>query len=235
MSERKLVVKNIMWDVDGVLANLDHAYLRLVKEHPAFKGKFANVTTEADLENALTIDPKFGSLELKVHPTMGRELDREFCRNSGGIYYDRPLYPHVKEVLARLDKEGYKQLTMSSGFDSEIKKKMIRDTLDGLDFMIIEVNEHSKAGSAANDQARHMIGEKEQKILDCLAKYKLKADETVLVDDRIFNCDTAVKIGMRAVRCTPGITAPTPSGKPYPTVRNVEEFSRWLHENTIRE
>jgi len=231
-----MIIKNIMWDVDGVLASLDHAYLRLLREHPNYKDKF-HVRTEEDLRSALPIDPKFGSLELKTHPTLGKELDHDFCHNSGEIYFDRPLYPNVPKTLIFLDKLGYFQLTMSSGFDAATKRKMISDTLGPkLDFVRIEVVEHSKAGSEAKDLGKHMIGEKEARILECLEKYKLNPAETVLVDDRIFNCQTAQKVGMRAVRCTPGITEPTPSEIHFDAeVKNVSEFKDWLLSHTKQE
>ena len=107
----KIVIKNIILDVDGVLANLDHAYYRLLKEHTNYRDEYRDLKWE-DLPKALPIDPKFGSLELTSHPTIGKQLNEDFCRHSGGIYFDRPLYPHVKEVLQELDRLGYVQLTM---------------------------------------------------------------------------------------------------------------------------
>jgi len=222
---KKLIIKNIMWDVDGVLANLDHAYFRLLKEHKNYKDKFKDLKWE-DLPKALPISPKFGTLELTTHPTMGKQLDEDFCNNSGDIYFDRPLYPQVAEVLTDLNNRGYTQLTMSSGFDAGTKKKMIQEALRGLDFIRIEVVEHIKKSS--------MIGEKEQRIRECLAKYNLNPEETVLVDDRIFNCETALKIGMHAVRCTPGFTLPAPTDLKFDAeVKNVSEFRDWLLNNTI--
>jgi phosphoglycolate phosphatase-like HAD superfamily hydrolase len=222
-----------MWDVDGVLANLDHAYFRLLTEHANYKDKFPGLKWE-ELPNALPIDPKFGSLELKAHPTIGKELDTDFCHNSGEIYFDRPLYPHVKETLRKLDALGYMQLTMSSGFNTEIKRKMIADTLGpDLSFVHIEVVEHGVPIAAATN-AHGMIGEKEARILECLEKYNLNPAETVLVDDRIFNCETALKVGMHAVRCTPGFTTPTPENLRFDAeVKNVAEFASWLLANTV--
>ena len=57
----KPVIKNIMWDVDGVLANLDHAYYRFLTEHENYKDDYKDLKWE-DLPKALPIDPKFGSL-----------------------------------------------------------------------------------------------------------------------------------------------------------------------------
>ena len=228
----KIVIKNIFWDVDGVLANLDHAYFRFLTEHPNYKEKYKDLKWE-DLPKALPIDPKFGSLELTNHPTMGKELNVDFCHNSGDIYFDRPLYPNVVEVLKELNAKGYLQLTMSSGFNAEIKRKMIADTLgEELSFVHIEVVEHQKSTKDAS-HGKAMVGEKEQRIIDCLQKYNLKPEESVLVDDRIFNCETALKVGMHAVRCTPGFTTPTPDNLKFDAeVKNVVEFKQWLENNT---
>jgi phosphoglycolate phosphatase-like HAD superfamily hydrolase len=230
-----------MWDVDGVLASLDHAYFRLLTEHPDWRGKYGGLKFE-DLAKALPISPKFGTLELSVHPLFGKKLNDDFCYRSGGIYFDRPLYPNVRETLAELDDLGYFQLTMSSGFDAKVKRKMIADTLGpDLSFVHIEVVEHAKpspgpdepsAGHAKSadgqDAGAAMVGEKEARILECLAKYNLKADETVLVDDRIFNCETALKIGMRAVRARWAVSTPSPPGLGLVEVSSILKFKEWL-------
>lgn len=223
---KKPIIKNIMWDVDGVLANLDHAYFRLLTEHPNYAAKYKGLKWQ-DLPSALPISPEYGALELRTHPEIGAQLNHDFCHNSGDIYFDRPLYPHVAEVLADLNSRGYFQLTMSAGFDSETKKKMIADTLCGLDFVHIEVVQHAPG--------KTMVGEKEARIKECLAKYNLKAEETVLVDDRIFNCRTALALSMRAVRCTPGFTLPTPPDIKFDAeVANVLQFRDWLLSRTSR-
>ncbi|MDR2933662.1 MAG: HAD hydrolase-like protein [Rickettsiales bacterium] len=229
-----MIIKNIIWDVDGVLASLDHAYFRFLTEHKKYKDKYKDLKWE-DLSVALPIDTKNGSLELSSHPTMGRELNDDFCHNSGDIYFDRPLYPNVAEVLTELNKRGYMQLTMSSGFNAEVKRKMIADTLGSeLSFVNIEVIEHQKSTKDAG-HGKAMVGEKEQPILDCLEKYKLKASETVLVDDRVFNCETALKIGMHAVRCCPGFATETPSHLKFDAeVGDVLEFKNWLFKNTTQ-
>lgn len=233
----KPVIKNIMWDVDGVLANLDHAYYRFLTEYPKYKDTYKDLKW-ADLPKALPIDPKFGSLELTSHPTKGKEFNEDFCHNSGDIYFDRPLYPDVVDTLTELHKRGYLQLTMSSGFNAEIKRKMIADTLgDKLSFVHIEVVEHQKSTKDAK-HGQAMLGEKEQRILECLEKYRLKPQETVLVDDRIFNCQTAVKVGMHTVRCRQGFTTDTPDDIKSAfdaEVKSVAEFKDWLLNNTVLE
>ncbi len=227
----KPTIKNIMWDVDGVLASLDHAYYRFLTEHAKYKDDYKGLKFE-NLPEALPISPKFGTLELTTHPTIGEELNHDFCYDSGGIYFDRPLYPHAKDVLQELDRKGYFQLTMSSGFDKAIKEKMIADTLGpDLSFVRIEVVEHAKS---TEGQSKAMVGEKEQRILECLEKYRLKPEETVLVDDRIFNCQTALKVGMRAVRARWAISTPTPPELGLIEMKSILDFKKWLEENATQ-
>jgi phosphoglycolate phosphatase-like HAD superfamily hydrolase len=126
---------------------------------------------------------------------------------------------------------------MSSGFDAEIKRKMIADTLGPeLGFVHIEVVEHAKSVSDPG-HGKAMVGEKEQRILECLEKYSLKPEETVLVDDRIFNCETALKVGMHAVRCRSGFTTDTPpelKKRLDAEVHDVVGFRDWLFNNTVQ-
>jgi FMN phosphatase YigB (HAD superfamily) len=227
----KSVIKNIMWDVDGVLASLDHAYYRFLTEHSKYKDKYKGLKFE-NLPEALPISPKFGTLELTTHPTIGKELNHDFCYNSDGIYFDRPLYPYAREALQEFDRKGYFQLTMSSGFDKAIKEKMIADTLGpDLSFVRIEVVEHAKS---TEGQSKAMVGEKEQRIFECLEKYRLKPEETILVDDRIFNCQTALKVGMRTVRARWAISIPTPPEIGLIEMGSILEFKKWLEENTTQ-
>jgi phosphoglycolate phosphatase-like HAD superfamily hydrolase len=221
----KFIIKNIMWDVDGVLANLDHAYHRFLTEHPSYKEQYKNLKFE-NLAEALPIAPRFGTLELTSHPTMGEAFNHDFCYHSGEIYFDRPLYPNVKDVLKALHNEGYFQMTMSAGFDKKVKEKMIADCLgDDLSFVKIEVVEHAKA---TEGQSKAMIGEKEARILECLEKYNLKAEETILVDDRIFNCETGLKLGMHVMRARWAISLDTPPPLRFNECKTIIDFKAWL-------
>ncbi len=226
----KLTIKNIMWDVDGVLANLDHAYYRFLTEHENYKMLYKNLKFE-DLAKALPISEAFGALELSTHPTLGKQFNHDFCYNSGDIYFDRPLYEGIIELLNDLDKNGYFQLTMSAGFNQAVKEKMIADTLgEEISFVHIEVVEHKKTSESKHHA---MIGEKEARILDCLDKYKLNAKETLMVDDRIFNCKTGMKLGMPVIRPRWAITQPAAPALGITEVKTVSEFRSWLNSNTI--
>jgi len=225
MTEKKLIIKNIFWDVDGVLANLNHAYYCFIKNHPKFKDEFKNIEYK-DLPKALPINTeKYGAMELTTHPTLGKDLDYEFC-HSDDYYFDRPLYPGTAKILKELDNLGYTQITMSAGFDMTKKKELLARVLKGLDFIKVEAVEHDKAGM-------HAGSSKEAKMLEVLNKFGLKPEETVLVDDRIYNIYSAIKAGVHPVRFRSEFTTDSPEDlKNVPEVENIYQFKDWLLNNT---
>ena len=218
-------IKNIFWDVDGVLANLNHAYYCFIKNHPMFKEHFKQYEYK-DLPIALPVETKkFGAMELKSHPTLGVDLDREFCA-SNDYYFDRPLYPGTAKILRELNDMGYLQMTMSAGFNMDKKKELLRRVLGGLDFLRIEVVEHDKAGMEQGST-------KEAKMLAVLEKLGAKPEETVLVDDRIYNIYSAIKAGVHPVRFRSEFTTDSPEDlKDVPEVENIYQFKDWLLKNT---
>lgn len=222
----KLIIKNIFWDVDGVLANLNHAYYSFIKNHPKFKDYFKDYEYK-DLPKALPIDKvKFGAMELKTHPTLGTELDKEFCA-SNDYYFDRPLYPGTEKILRELNNMGYLQMTMSAGFNIEKKKELLNRIFGDLtSFLKIEVVEHDKAGMEQGST-------KEAKMLSVLKKLGAKPEETVLVDDRIYNIYSAIKAGVHPVRFRSEFTTDSPDDlKNVPEVDNIYQFKDWLLNNT---
>jgi phosphoglycolate phosphatase-like HAD superfamily hydrolase len=86
-------VKNIFWDVDGVLADLNHAYYHFLTGHPNYRDQFKGLKWE-QLPEVLPILPEYGALELKTHPELGTEMDRDFCEDQT-FFRNRPLYPRV--------------------------------------------------------------------------------------------------------------------------------------------
>lgn len=225
MTEKKIVIKNIFWDVDGVLANLNHTYYCFIKNHEKFKEYFKKFEYK-DLPEALPINKeKYGAMELTTHTTLGKDLDYEFC-NSDDYYFDRPLYPGTAKILKELDKLGYTQMTMSAGFDMTKKKELLKRVLKDLDFIKIEVVEHDKDGM-------HAGSTKEARMLEVLEKFGLKPEETVLVDDRIYNIYSALKAGIHAVRFRSEFTTDSPDDlKDVPEVENIYQFKDWLLNNT---
>lgn len=222
----KITIKNIFWDVDGVLANLNYAYYNFLTNHPNYKDTYKNLQWQ-DLPKALPIVPKYGALELKTHPTLGEQMDYDFC-HSPEFFCNRPLYPNVIETLKELHDLGYRQFTMSATFDVETKKKFLNTLLkDVTDFLTIECVQH---GKFMHDTA------KEDMLKSCFEKYGLKAEETILVDDRIYNQYAAINVGAHPIRYRCEFTTDLPEELNWiPEVRSLDELKEWLKTNTTME
>lgn len=214
-----MAIKNIFWDVDGVLADLNFAYYNFLTKHPNYKETYGNIKWE-ELPEVLPIQPKYGALELKTHPTLGKEMDYDFC-HSLEFFNNRPLYPNVVETLKELNKLGYKQFTMSATFDVETKKKLLNELLkDVTGFLTIECVQH---GKFMHDTA------KEDMLKECFEKYDIKAEETVLVDDRIYNQFAAINVGAHPLRYRCEFTSDLPDDMKWiPEVYNLQELKDWL-------
>ncbi len=136
-------IKNIFWDVDGVLADLNYAYFHFLTGHPNYRDQYQNLKWE-QLSEVLPIAPEYGALELKTHPEFGVEMDRDFCADQS-FFRNRPLYPNVIEVLQELDELGYRQFTMSATFDVDAKIAYLNKILAPVtDFLTIECVEHGE-------------------------------------------------------------------------------------------
>ncbi len=120
-------IKNIFWDVDGVLADLNYAYYHFLTGHPKYREQYRGLKWE-QLSEVLPIVPEYGALELKTHPKLGKEMDQDFCADQK-FFRNRPLYPGVIESLKELNERGYRQFTMSATFDVEAKKAYLDDVL----------------------------------------------------------------------------------------------------------
>ena len=212
-------IKNIFWDVDGVLADLNHAYYHFLTGHPNYRDQFKGLKWE-QLPEVLPILPEYGALELKTHPKLGIEMDRDFCEDQV-FFRDRPLYPGVIEVLKELTQLGYRQFTMSATFDVEAKTTYLRDVLSSVtDFLTIECVQH---GKFMHDTA------KIDRLRDCYQKYNLDPKETILVDDRIYNQYAAIESGAHPVRMRCEFTTDLPTELSWiPEFANIEEVKDWL-------
>ncbi len=221
-----MIIKNIFWDVDGVLANLNYAYYNFLTRHPKYAPQYGNIKWE-DLPKVLPIVPKYGALELKTHPTQGVDMDYDFC-HSPEFFTNRPLYPNVVETLKELNEKGYRQFTMSATFDVETKKKFLNNLLSEVtDFLTIECVQH---GKFMHDSA------KEDMLKSCFEKYGLKAEETILVDDRIYNQYAAINVGAHPIRYRCEFTSDLPEELNWiPEVKSMEELKNWLATNTTME
>ena len=212
-------IKNIFWDVDGVLADLNHAYYHFLTGHPNYRDQLKELKWE-QLPEVLPILPKYGALELKTHPEFGNEMDRDFCADQA-FFRNRPLYPGVIEVLKELNQLGYRQFTMSATFDVEAKTTYLRDVLSSVtDFLTIACVQH---GEFMHDTA------KIDRLRDCYQKYNLNPKETILVDDRIYNQYAAIESGAHPVRMRCEFTTDLPTELSWiPEFANIEEVKDWL-------
>lgn len=212
-------IKNIFWDVDGVLANLNYAYFHFLKGHPNYRDRYRDLKWE-QLPEVLPIVPEYGALELKTHPEFGAEMNRDFCADQT-FFRNRPLYPNAIEVLKELNERGYRQFTMSATFDVKAKTEYLNDVLAPVtDFLIIECVEH---GQFMHDTA------KVDRLKYCYEKYDLKPGETILVDDRIYNQYAAIESGANPVRMRCEFTTDLPPELSWiPEFENVEAVRDWL-------
>ena len=217
-------IKNIFWDVDGVLADLNQAYYTFLTEHPKYREQYKDLKFE-DLDKVLPIDAKHGALELKTHPTQGTQMDSDFCHSE--FFEKRPLYPDVIEALKDFHEQGYKQFTLSATFNVEAKKALLNKLLaDVKDFLVIECVQH---GQFMYDSA------KEAALKECFEKYALNADETVLVDDRIYNQYAAINVGAHPIRYRCPFTSDLPPELRWiPEVHNMAELKDLLANDKIK-
>lgn len=216
-----MTIKNIFWDVDGVLANLNYAYFNFLTRHPKYQPLYGNIKWE-DLPEVLPIVPKYGALELKTHPTMGVEMDYDFC-HSPEFFTNRPLYDGAIAAIREFARLGYKQFTLSATFDVETKKKLLNTLLSPVkDIITIECVQH---GKYMHDTA------KEDMLKECFAKYGLKAEETVLVDDRIYNQYAAINVGAHPIRFRCEFTTDLPEElRHIPEVHGYDELKCLLEK-----
>ncbi len=214
-------IKNIFWDVDGVLADLNFAYFNFLTKHPKYRARYGDLRWE-QLPEVLPIIPEYGALELKTHPELGDQMDKDFCADQS-YFRNRPCYPGVIDTLQKLNRLGYRQFTMSATFDVEAKTAYLNDILAPVtDFLTIECVQH---GSFMHDTA------KEDSLRDCYKKYGLDPDETILVDDRIYNQYAAINSGAHPVRLRCAFTTDSPDELAWiPEFKNIKEVANWLTE-----
>ena len=114
---------------------------------------------------------------------------------------------------------------MSATFDVETKKRFLTNLLSEVtDFLTIECVQH---GKFMHDSA------KEDMLKACFEKYGLKAEETILVDDRIYNQYAAINVGAHPIRYRCEFTSDLPEELNWiPEVKSLEELKNWLAQNT---
>ena len=147
-------------------------------------------------------------------------MDQDFCADQS-YFRNRPLYPGVIETLKKLNDLGYRQFTMSATFDVEAKTSYLNDILAPVtDFLTIECVQH---GAFMHDTA------KQDSLREAYKKYDLNPDETILVDDRIYNQYAAIGSGAHPVRLRCEFTTDSPEELSWiPEFKNIQEVADWV-------
>lgn len=96
------MIKNIIFDIDGVLTNLDYCYFSFLKKNYA---EYANITYQ-DLPILFPIESDNGAFELPDN------LSNDFYNSP--YYCDRPLFDDTMPVLNSLKNKGLNLFTLSA-------------------------------------------------------------------------------------------------------------------------
>lgn len=198
------MIKNIIFDIDGVLANLDRCYFDFLRD--TYK-EFKNISYE-DLPVFFPIDPNDGSIELPS------KFFEDFCRSSH--YCNRPLFEDTITVLDSLMKKGVNLYALVAARDASKKLKWLERVFKN----IFKGFEFSPSGIPKTRMLR-----------DFLKKYSLDKDETLFVDDRFFNIRAGISIGLHTVRVQPDHYLPLPCDlQDIKTFDNLTDFEKYVDE-----
>jgi FMN phosphatase YigB (HAD superfamily) len=203
-------IKNIFWDVDGVLADLNYAYYKFLTQHPNWREKFAGLEYK-NLAKALTIHPEYAGVELSNHPTHGAGLNDDFITSE--FYDDRPLYPGVRDMILRIYDMGINQTTMSATGAADRKLTLLKSLLGGLP-VDIRITPHGDT--------------KEENMLKYMAEKNWNPSETILVDDRPYNLRAAIRAGVRPIRFRSEFTTDSPADLKVPEFDNYNDLIKFI-------
>ena len=177
------MIKNIIFDIDGVLTNLDFCYFNFLRK--TYKA-FENIKYE-DLPVLFPIHPDDGAFELPSR------FSGDFANSP--YYCERPVFEGAMDVLHSLKKKGINLFTLSAAADPAKKLKW----LEGVFVNIFNAFEFSPIGIS-----------KDKALIGVLEKYSLDKDETIFIDDRFFNIKSGLRAGVHTVRMQPEFNLPLP-------------------------
>lgn len=201
-SARQKMIKNIIFDIDGVLVDCDRSYLNfLSRTYPQFK----NMTYD-DLPVVFPIHPDNGSVKLPL------PFSDDFKNSS--YYSYRPLFEDTLKVLHSLKNKGFHLFTLSAARNPVKKQEWLEKTFvnifDRFDF------------SPAEE-------EKSSALKNLLAKYSLKKNETIFIDDRFHNIKAGLCAGVHTVRMQPVHSLPLPKElRHVKSFRSLSEFENYV-------
>ncbi|MDR1693623.1 MAG: HAD family hydrolase [Lactobacillaceae bacterium] len=177
------MIKNIIFDVDGVLINLDSSYHKFLQtSYPEYK----NMKIE-EMAELFPIDGEDGAFELPSR------FSKDFIDSP--YYVNRPFFKNTISVLKKLKSLELTLITLSAASSPEKKLSWLADTFGDL----FNAYELSPAGVAKDEGLKTVIN-----------KYGLNKAETLFIDDRFFNIRAGLRAGVEVARMQPDLFLPLP-------------------------
>lgn len=192
------MIKNIIFDIDGVLVNLDRSYHNfLTTTYPEHKDmKYEEMVVH------FPIKEDDGAFELP------KEFGLDFINSP--YYVNRPFFKSTLSVLEKLKAKGLTLITLTAASAPEKKIAWLKETFGDT----FNAYEASTAGVP-----------KDEGINSVVKKYNLNKDETLFIDDRIYNVRAGVRTGVNVVRMEPDFFLPLPKDLDHVTsISDLEEI-----------
>lgn len=203
------MIKNIIFDIDGVLTDMEDSCYRFLKAtYPEFKN-----LAYKDMQKHFPIKPDNGSFNLpKPYSTVLKDSP---------FYLERPVYDDAFESLQKLKDANLRLFTLTAALNVEAKRSWVENIFNSY-FESVEV---SPAGMGKK-KALELI----------LSKFGLNKEETIFIDDRFMNIRDGLAVGINVVRMQRGINLPLPSDLSHiKKFTNMKDFTQYIFDvNAIK-
>lgn len=203
-------IKNIFWDVDGVLANLNHAYYKFLTQYKNWREMFVDLKYK-DLAKALPTNSEYAGLELSIHPLYGDAMNNDFITSE--FFDDRPLYSGARDTILQLHNMKINQTTMSATGAGTRKINLLKKLIGNLP-IDIKITPHGDT--------------KEENMLKYMVENNRNPSETILVDDRSYNLRAAIRAGVKPIRFRSEFTTDTPKDLKVPEFYNYTDLIKYI-------
>ena len=192
------MIKNIIFDIDGVLVSLDKCYLNFLR---ATYAPYKDITYE-EMVRLWPLSDDEGAFDLPGH------LFADFMHSSH--YSRRPLFQNTIPVLKELKKAGITLITLTVAAFPEKKRPWLVGTFGDL----FDAYEFSPPMTPKDNRLEQLV-----------AHYKLNKNETLFIDDRFSNIRAGIKAGLKVVRMQPELSLPLPADlKHVPSISDLQEL-----------